>query len=141
VSRFHVDSQIVDRMAVIKEYALKTLQKCHGEDTRMCDIRTHFRNTRPEMQDHITDKMFSNSLMNVAHMNPDWADIVEYDKDYTDQPTKCEIYRNLTFIDPDVKDTYAVFKIMQKKSVGGKKYTVFKASPNDAVAKHKHSDQ
>ena len=26
--------------------------------------------------------------MNVAHMNPDWPDIVEYDEDYTDQPIR-----------------------------------------------------
>jgi hypothetical protein len=127
-------------MAVIKEYALKTLHNCYGEDTRMCDIRMHFRDTRPEMLEHITDKMFSNTLMNVVDLHTDWEDIVELDKHYTDKPTKCEIYRNLAFIDPDVKEAYAAFRPLPRKRVVAKSYAVLNAPLNGAAAKRRHSD-
>jgi len=102
-------AHVIDREAVVKDYVLKNLQSCYGETTRMRDILTHFRAIMPEMQEHITEKIFSNKLLNFVHMHTDWDDIVEFDKVYTDQPTKCEIYRNLTFVDAKAKFLFSKY--------------------------------
>jgi len=106
--------QKIDTQAVVNEYILKNLHSCHGETTRMRDILAHFRAIMPEMQEHITDKIFSNKLLNFVHMHKDWEDVVEFGKVYTDQPKKCEIYRNLTFVDISAKFLFAKYTELPK---------------------------
>jgi len=103
-------AQIIDKNSVVKTYIEENLKACHGEITSTRDIITHFRAVTPKMQEHITDKIFSDKLLSYVNMHKDWDDFVKF-KTVSEERV---VYKNLTFVDAKAKFLYAKYTPSQQ---------------------------